>query len=579
MRKTTSLKAVLTAMCAVGAALCASAVTHVDVLVSCDTTAAAWLADGESTLQAFAEGQVARANEVLANSGLSDAFDFRLVGVYQGEFTHDNSTHTLEYTLQYATGSDAAAWQALRAQRDACGADIVVVLVDSDRSYGMMGLSNTMMPQVSINGGEMVRYYGLDFNGVTQWLADYANKAYCVVDIVQASVGHVFTHEIGHIMGAGHSEIISPSYDEPGPQLFEYSSAMMAQGSDGEYYATIMGYNSTGYADSPVYNVLPLFSSPNTINPVTGDVMGDANHDNVRTLRNTYSYVAAFRQQVVADDEGGGDAGGGTVQPQPSAAYIPAEFTAKSTTLTAVVKSGNATVGLATFVVKATRKGVSKATGTFIGLDGKKGKTKSLKCEVFGYGDGVAYVTIGGAPVRGYDGALNVTLGSDGSVINGTLGGLTLKKAEIGVTGSSLGFWLTEPLVRILGSDVVQSVVVNGVEQPILPTSEAPEAVTAGAKWSVAKAGKLKMARDRSTGLSGLVLVGDGNYSGVKLSYKAKTGVFKGSFTAYAVVDGKLKKYKFKVTGVAVDGVGTGIAVCAKAGLAIGVKVGKPATR
>ena len=49
-------------------------------------------------------------------------------------------------------------------------------------------------------------------------------------------------------------------------------------------------------------------------------------------------------------------------------------------------------------------------------------------------------------------------------------------------------------------------------------------------------------------------------------TYKAKDGTFKGSFTAYAVQDGKMKKVKLDVSGVLIDGVGYGAATVKKAG-------------
>ena len=58
------------------------------------------------------------------------------------------------------------------------------------------------------------------------------------------------------------------------------------------------------------------------------------------------------------------------------------------------------------------------------------------------------------------------------------------------------------------------------------------------------------------------------NASGLKLTYTAKTGVFKGSFKAYALETSngkmKLKKYTVNVTGVVVDGKGYGQATCKK---------------
>ena len=49
-------------------------------------------------------------------------------------------------------------------------------------------------------------------------------------------------------------------------------------------------------------------------------------------------------------------------------------------------------------------------------------------------------------------------------------------------------------------------------------------------------------------------------------SKKEKDGLFNGSFTAYAVSDGKLKKVKVSVAGVLVDGVGYGSATIKKLG-------------
>ena len=79
-----------------------------------------------------------------------------------------------------------------------------------------------------------------------------------------------------------------------------------------------------------------------------------------------------------------------------------------------------------------------------------------------------------------------------------------------------------------------------------------------GTRWVVAggaKAGKLAM--------KGGVLddsKAGANPSGLKLTYKAKDGSFKGSFKAYADVGGKLKATTVNVTGVMVNGVGHGTA-------------------
>ena len=84
-----------------------------------------------------------------------------------------------------------------------------------------------------------------------------------------------------------------------------------------------------------------------------------------------------------------------------------------------------------------------------------------------------------------------------------------------------------------------------------------------GGKWALPKAGKIAMKKgvldDSKAGL---------NPSGLKLSYKAKDGSFKGSFKAYCDKGGSLKAVAVTVSGVMVDGVGYGSAAVKKAGSA-----------
>ena len=55
---------------------------------------------------------------------------------------------------------------------------------------------------------------------------------------------------------------------------------------------------------------------------------------------------------------------------------------------------------------------------------------------------------------------------------------------------------------------------------------------------------------------------GKTNGSGLKLTYTAKKGTFKGSFKVYELQGSKLKKYTVNVNGIVVDGVGYGEAIC-----------------
>ena len=84
--------------------------------------------------------------------------------------------------------------------------------------------------------------------------------------------------------------------------------------------------------------------------------------------------------------------------------------------------------------------------------------------------------------------------------------------------------------------------------------------VSAGAKWVVAGGAKAgKVAIDKKTGEIDEAKLG-ANPSGLKLTYTAKTGAFKGSFKAYALEKGKIKAYTVNIEGVMVGNKGYGSA-------------------
>lgn len=71
-----------------------------------------------------------------------------------------------------------------------------------------------------------------------------------------------------------------------------------------------------------------------------------------------------------------------------------------------------------------------------------------------------------------------------------------------------------------------------------------------GTKWVAEKPAKVAYK-------GGTLTVAGANVSDLKLTYTAKTGLFKGSFTVYSLNGGKLKRNKFSVFGAVTDG-GTG---------------------
>jgi hypothetical protein len=82
-----------------------------------------------------------------------------------------------------------------------------------------------------------------------------------------------------------------------------------------------------------------------------------------------------------------------------------------------------------------------------------------------------------------------------------------------------------------------------------------------GGKWVLPKAGKVVY----KNGAVDESKLGE-NPSGLKLTYKAKDGSFKGSFKVYSVNGGKLKATSVNVAGVVINGIGHGTATIKKVG-------------
>ena len=81
--------------------------------------------------------------------------------------------------------------------------------------------------------------------------------------------------------------------------------------------------------------------------------------------------------------------------------------------------------------------------------------------------------------------------------------------------------------------------------------------------FDVDKPGKVKLLKDKS----GIDPSGLGtNPSGLKLKYKMKDATFSGTFTAYSLAGGKLKKTRVQVSGVVLGGKGYGTAAIKKVG-------------
>ena len=204
-------------------------------------------------------------------------------------------------------------------------------------------------------------------------------------------------------------------------------------------------------------------------------------------------------------------------------------------------------------VGRVSKKGAVKVSATVLLMNGKKVTAKAKTIQLIG--NGIAHDSlVFKAPVGGMD----IDLNADGSPVIGNAA-YEMRGATVGGSlsgGANAAFSLADDFD--LG-------VAGVLQDQLLPWNEPFEVV--GNKWKFAKNATVKLSPDKT---SVAVDAGKGktNLASLKLTYTSKTGLFKGSFKAYALetVNGraKLKKYTVNVTGVVVDGTGYGQATCKK---------------
>ena len=201
------------------------------------------------------------------------------------------------------------------------------------------------------------------------------------------------------------------------------------------------------------------------------------------------------------------------------------------------------------------------------------------KVKVAGTVNGVRVSTTGQISV-GVDGALTVPV----VIARKVKAAFRLSLSETGemsVTGLGSGVvsgpaGTLKPGAEFRMDDTVIVQVLSGLYRDYLPVGVS--VAQNGVKWVVANGAKAgKVVLDRKTGGVNTAKLGT-NPSGLKLTYKAKTGSFKGSFKAYAKVNGRIKSYSFSVTGVLVDGVGYGTAILKKPAITVAITIGEAAS-
>ena len=277
----------------------------VDVMLAFDVDALAWIEANDMDAETFSARLVGQMNEVLRNSSLGGVFSFRLVGAEKLDVSVrslgrtnavriDQSFKQMEYAIE---GSSLAqkAWMDLNDRRNAAGADVMMILMDADRSASMQASSNAL--------GVLNEDKAWNDPSVLSFFAD---RAFGICEIATAEAEYTVIHEVGHIMGAGHCSAsqVNPAKIATGPQLFDYSSAYIFDCGEARCF-TVMGYPFDGYGNSGFVRA-PVFSSPDivfTAKDGSSAVPGaEGLYDNARTLRETYSYVAGFRVHSVPYD-------------------------------------------------------------------------------------------------------------------------------------------------------------------------------------------------------------------------------------------------------------------------------------
>ena len=255
-----------------------TASTLIDLLVVYDTNAVAWVKAQSSDITNFARAAVEKANNALANTGLDTNFNFRLVGVAAFATNLTDVSIGLSTIRPNSTAyNPAAPFTNIDTLRTSVGADDVVLLIDTGSAYGTTGLG-----------------YSLESDPVSS----FAPFAYCCCSIRSVNSSHTMTHEVGHNLGAGHSNMQSNGGSGPQWATKSYSSGFHFIGAtDGVPYHTIMGYDSTGL-DKTYYYAAPYYSSPR--HSYQGTVVGTvASNDNTRVLKETYAAASAWRTQKI----------------------------------------------------------------------------------------------------------------------------------------------------------------------------------------------------------------------------------------------------------------------------------------
>ena len=149
--------------------------------------------------------------------------------------------------------------------RNAYGADMVVVITNSTKPE-CGGIS------WQLNRGARI-------------LRKAKSQAYALVDYTNGIWSYAFAHELGHLLGAGHSKQQSK---DPGGGYYSYSNGWQWTDSSNNHYCTIMTYTEGKYTQKPYY------SNPDV--KYGGIPTGVKMANNAKTITKLMSYVSKYRK-------------------------------------------------------------------------------------------------------------------------------------------------------------------------------------------------------------------------------------------------------------------------------------------
>lgn len=241
----------------------------VDILVAYDNGAQAYVANKGITLEAFAQTQINKMNDVLVTNKLDSFYSYRLAGTCKVDANYP--------TVESVSGklvSGAGPLVTLRAARELYGADTVTLLVNASGG-ATLGDSIPLSHSTDVASRHDCAF------------------SVCSISAVDTGTQHTMIHENAHNMGCGHARQQS-AINSP----FEYGRGYYFMDGTTKRH-TIMAYDVDG---TGVYaHPSPYFS---TTSKEFGFALGDETNNNARVLKETCGEVAKWRTSVVpaADD-------------------------------------------------------------------------------------------------------------------------------------------------------------------------------------------------------------------------------------------------------------------------------------